>query len=278
MEVPHADVSRVIPGVVRQRLVPPDVDWEGLTPDLRAMWSGIVWSREGRGDLAWWGWAQVDDPALLAWRDAERGRVLRELGLHDMAEAIEAPALERADDPVVEVMLRISLTADAVGRNDVPTAAERLAEAQALASELGATADSPRLARQRLRLAWVGAEVDWIHGRDPDGTGLPTRGPDNSVQWPADHAHGSDFHRAKSLLFAGMVHRDLVLLDRAAGLAPAGLAWAVHLARLELGALDGAARAGAAWARCVAPPHVADVVAASPTAQRLVALLDSGRS
>ncbi len=262
------DADEVTPHL-RARLVPADVDWDALGAPERALWRGVVWSRAGRGDLAWRSWSDVDTPGLMAWRAAEQGRVLRELGLHDAAEALEAPALDAAADPVVAVMLRISLAADAVGRNEVDLAARRLAAARAAATSVRDAGDSPRLARQRLRLAWVGAEVDWIHGRTPDGAGLPTRAPDGAILWPHDHVHGSDFHRAKSLLFAGMVHRDLGLLDRAVDLAPAGLAWALHLARAELGAPDGERSAAQAWARCVPPPHVAAAVAASPTALRL---------
>ena len=261
-----------VPSDLRASLIPADIEWGALSAAERALWAGIVWSRSGRGDLAWSSWGRVDDPRLAAWRAAEQGRVLRELGLHADAEAVEAPALESAEDPVVAVMLRISLTADAVGRNAIDLAARRLAAAREASSRAEAASDSPRLARQRLRLAWVGAEVDWIHGRAPDGSGLPSRAVDGSIQWPADHAHGSDFHRTKSLLFAGMVHGDLDLLDRAIEIAPTGLAWAAHLARAALGAPDGERSAARAWSRCVPPPHVAAAVAATPTARRLRAV------
>lgn len=250
------------------RLLPSDVDLS--RPDRhassRAVWLGIVWSRLGRADLAWSFWDRVGARALQPWLAAERGRVLRELGLHEEAERLEWPALAGAEDPVDAAMLRVSLTADAVGRGDVEGAVRRL---EAARDAVGALLDSPRAARQRLRLTWVGVEVAWVTGGRPSTAGLPRLRRDGQLELPADLRHGSAFHHAKALLFGGLVARSLGLLDRAAEVAPPVLAWAVHLARADAGAPDGLAAARSAWGCIVPPPAHAAAVAATPTAQRL---------
>lgn len=251
------------------RLLPPDVD---LTSGWRsaggsAVWRAVVWGRLGRGDLAVDQLDAVTDPSLQAWIGAERGRILRELGLHAAAEERELAALELAEDPVDAAMLRVSLAADAVGHGDAGVAAERLATAQAAVAALH---DGPRAARQRLRLGWVTTEVALLTGAPVPSAGMPSW--DDVAGEPvlgADLRWGSTFHRVKALLFAGVVRSDVRLLDAAAREAPAVLAWAVHLARADLGVPGALAAARAAWAHVVPPPEVAAEVAATPTARRL---------
>jgi hypothetical protein len=231
------------------------------------IWSGIVWSRLGRGDLAWAHWDRVHLPDLQPWIAAERGRVVRELGLHARAESIEWPALLAASDAVDRAMLRISLTADAVGAGDATVATRRL---EAAARDVRALPAGPRTSRQRLRLAWVGVEVAYLRGERPPTGGLPWWDePAGRPGFPPDHRWGSDFHTAKGLLFAGIVHGDRRLLDAAAEAAPPVLRWAVELARADQGVAGALGRARAAWAQVVPPPHVAEEVAATPTAARL---------
>jgi hypothetical protein len=231
------------------------------------VWLGVVWSRLARGDLAWAYWDRVKLPDLQPWIAAERGRVVRELGLHARAEALEWPALLAVTDPVDEAMLRVSLVADAVGMGDPQRAARRLEVAGEVVEVLE---DGPRAARQRLRLAWVGVEVAFLRGETPSPDGLPWWDEDaDAPGFPDDHRWGSDFHTAKGLLFAGIVHGDLRLLDAAAAVAPPVLRWAVELARADHGAADGLVQAGEAWAAVVPPPGVADEVAATPVAERL---------
>ncbi len=250
------------------RLLPPDVDL--ARPDrhasARPVWLGIVWSRLGRADLAWAFWDRVGARAVQPWLAAERGRVLRELGLHEEAERLEWPALAAAEDPVDLAMLRISLAADAVGRGDVEGASRRFEAAREAVDELP---DTPRAARQRLRLTWVGVEVAWVTGGQPTAEGLPRLDATGAPQLPDDLRHGSDFHRAKALLFGGLVARSLDLLDRAAELAPPVLAWAIDLARADLGAHGALERARTHWTAIVPPPEHAAAVRATPTAQRL---------
>jgi hypothetical protein len=231
------------------------------------VWYGVVWSRLGRGDLAWAHWDRVQLPELQPWLAAERGRVVRELGLHARAEALEWPALLAAADPVDQAMLRVSLVADAVGGGDLERASRRLDAARTAVEVLE---DGPRAARQRLRLAWVGVEVAYLRGEVASGEGLPwwdeaAGGP----AFPADHRWGSTFHTAKGLLFAGIVHGDLRLLDAAASTAPPVLRWAVELARADHGASAALELAREAWAQVVPPPSVAEEVAATPVAERL---------
>jgi hypothetical protein len=271
-------------------LLPPDVDLAsgaGLRHEAAVpVWYGVVWSRLGRGDLAWRHWDRVQLPELQPWIAAERGRVLRELGLHAEAEALEWPALLRAD-PIDAAMLRISLTADAVGLGDRDRARRRL---EAAREAVAALVESPRAARQRLRLTWVGVEVAYLDGVAPSADGLPwwdaQAGDDRTDRtdrmerpaagdggggpgYPADHAWGSGFHTAKGLLFGGIVRGDLRLLDAAAAVAPPVLAWGVHLARADAGVPGALDAARTAWAATAAPPHVAREVAATPTARRL---------
>lgn len=249
--------------------MPPDVDLASPArhASARPVWLGMVWSRLGRCDLAWAFWDRVGAASVQSWVAAERGRVLRELGLHAEAERLEWPALAAAEDPVDRAMLQVSLAADAVGRGDVDAATRRWDVAR---RAVGALADSPRAARQRLRVTWVGVEVAWAAGASPSPEGLPppprTGG---EVHLPADLQHGSSFHRAKALLFGGLVAGSLPLLELAVVDAPPMLAWAVHLARADMGATDAFEAARAAWAVIVPPGHLAGQVASTPTAHRL---------
>ena len=84
--------------------------------DAAAVWNGVVWGRLGRCDLAWAWWDSVDEPTLQPWIAGERGRILRELGLHEQAAEVEEEGLTTARDVVDVVLLRLSLAADAVGR------------------------------------------------------------------------------------------------------------------------------------------------------------------
>lgn len=254
-------------------LLPPDIDLRtgrGLRHEAaRPVWLGVVWGRLGRGDLAWAHLDRVGLPELQPWIAAERGRILRELGLHAAAERLEWPALARAEDPVDAAMLRVSLTADAVGLGDLDRAERRLLGARGAVAQLP---DSARAARQRLRLTWVEVEVAYLAGREPDPTRLPWWRYDDEVGDPAlhrDHASGSSFHTAKGLLFGGVVRGDVKLLDAALDQAPPALAWAVHLARVGLGVAGAEEQARRAWREVVPPPGWEAEVAATLTAQRL---------
>jgi hypothetical protein len=266
------------PDAALRALLPPDVDlsvgWRHEA--ARPVWFGSVWSRLGRADLAWEHWDRVQLPDLQPWIAAERGRVLRELGLHASAESLEWPALLAARDPVDAAMLRVSLTADAVGSGDLAVAERRLAAA---VTAVTALADGPRAARQRLRLAWVQVEVTFLRaGAGPDGSRPAWPSADGLPWWdveaerpgyPADHAWGSDFHTAKGLLFAGVVRGDRRLLDASAAIAPDALAWAVHLARADADLPGAESLARQAWMRVVPPPGVTAAVARTPVARRL---------
>lgn len=250
-------------------LLPPDVDLEtGWRHEAAVpVWHGVVWGRLGRGDLAWAHLDRVELPSLRPWIAAERGRIVRELGLHGEAEALELPALLEAHDPVDAAMLRISLAADAVGLGDVPRAVRRLAAARRAVEALP---DTPRAARQRLRLGWVTTEVALISGQAPPLAGTPRWDEvAGAPALPSELAWGSAFHRAKALLFAGVTRDDDRLLSAAAVEAPAVLAWAVHLARADRGHTDALAEARAAWRDVIPPPAHAEAVAAAPTAVRL---------
>ena len=246
------------PGAALKALLPADVDLKGTLRHqaARPVWIGMVWGRLGRGDHAWACFDRVRLPALQPWIAAERGRLLRELGDHTAAEAIEWPALVRADDPVDAAMLRTSLVADAVGSGDRTRATSRL---QAARQAVASLPDGPRAARQRMRLSWVEVEVAWLRGEAPPADDLPTwsegfAGP----QLPRDYAAGTRFHAAKGLLFAGVVRADPRLLDAAAEDAPPALLWAVHAARADAGRSGAGEAAQTARASVVPPPGGAD--------------------
>jgi hypothetical protein len=250
-------------------LLPPDVDLAGPLrhPAAVPVWHGVVWGRLGRGDLAWAHLDRVRLPRFQPWIAAERGRILRELGLHAEAERLELPALLDADDPTDAAMLRVSLAADAVGLGDAARAARRWEAAREAVEDLP---DGPRAARQRLRLGWVAIEVAFVTGQPAPVAGTPWW--DEAGGAPVltdDLAWGSAFHRSKALLFGGIARGEPRLLEAAAEIAPPVLAWAVHLARADAG-VDGAAElARQAWARVVPPPAHAAAALATPTAERL---------
>lgn len=275
---------------MQRALLPADVAaaWPRSSTAVRSVWTGVVWSRSARCDLAWAWWDVVSgagdgsplvagppgpaDPGtaprgLAAWIAAERGRCLRELGLHQAAQDLEVPALVAANDPIDAATLHISLVADAVGLVRPDQARTRLEAARRAVASLP---EGPRAARQRLRLAWVGVEVALLTGSVPASDGVP-RWDDvaGGPLLPDDHAHGSRFHTAKGLLFGAVVHDDARLLAAAHELAPGMLRWAVLLAladRGEPGAIHAARRA---WRLVVPPPGFEPAVAASATARRL---------
>jgi hypothetical protein len=239
---PSSDLPPTASPEALARLLPPDVDLatgRGLRHEAaRPVWHGVVWGRLARGDLAWAHFDRVNLRELAPWIAAERGRVLRELGHHADAESIEWPALLNADDPVDQAMLRISLVADAVGIGDVRRATSRLEAAQQAVDALPA---GPRTSRQRIRLTWVRAEVALIGGCDLQDARarVPSwHPPTGQPLLDDDHRWGTDFHRAKSLLFGGVLHRDGSLLAAAAALAPPMLRWAVLLAQRDVPVLE----------------------------------------
>lgn len=252
-----------------QELLPPDV--RGDLTDLRHpeaidVWYGLVWSRLGRGELAWAWWDQVEAPELQPWIHAERGRTLRELGLHEQAEEHDLAGLEDAWDIVDVVMLRLSLVADAIGRGDMDKAQMRYEAAAPLIDELP---ESPRLVRQRLRRAWIAVELALHSGEDPPVELLPHWDPEEGVVFPREYGQGSAFHAAKGLLFAGIAREDGRLLDAAADIAPPILRWAVELARDDRAREGALALARESWDRLVPPPGYEEAVRSTDVARRL---------
>lgn len=249
------------------RLLPPDVPESHPHPRAIEVHNGVVWSLLGRCDLAWEWWEACDVDELQPWIMAEQGRVLRELGLHLDAESYDAEGLVLARDPIDAATLRIGLVADAVGRGDSRLCNQRLGVATHDVENLQ---DGPRTARQRIRLAWVEVEVALLTNREPMLFGLPAAGEDATIDFPPDFEHGSDFHRAKGLLFGGIARHEPRLLDAALELSPPMLTWAIHLARADFGvegALDEAKRA---WKEITPPPPYAEDVANGPTGTQLV--------
>lgn len=239
---------------------------------MRVAWDGVVWGRLGRGDRAWLCWSTVGDPSLAAWIAAERGRVLRELGLHTAARELDLAGLAVARDVTDTVMLRISLAADRLGeglRSDPDEAAAHASELLTTALPLLAELPpGPRTARQRLRAGWLAVEISLARGERLDAHELPWRD-DHGLRYQDDYDAGSDFHRAKGLLFAGVARRDRWLLGQSASLAPPALAWAAQLALFDLGDEPAIRRAIAVWDELRPPPGHERSVATSPVAVRL---------
>lgn len=264
---------------MKELTLPPDEALDELVPvdvpvdptDLRHpaeldVWYGHVWSRLGRGDLAWEWWDQVEVEVLGPWVAAERARVLRELGLHAAASWYDELGLSTVHDPVEMVMLRLGLAADALGLGDAEGAAIRFGAADALLRTLP---DGPRTARQRLRRSWVAVELSAFSAAELDLDTLPDLDEDGEPSFPDDYDSGTRFHRAKGLLFAAIARRDADLLDAAAAAAPPMLLWAVELARADRGDEGADDRAREAWDAIVPPPGYEEDVQRTPTAKRI---------
>ena len=229
-------------------------------PEL-AWRAGYRWMRLGRHDHAWAWWERVDDPLLATRVHVSRAASLRELRLHRSAQLEDQAAVEADLADGWEVAgARIGLVADAVGEGDVREANDRLLGAVESVRVLPEDLPSDR---QRIRLGWVACEVALMTGGVP-AVRLPHFDRDGELSAPSEYRAGSDHHLAKGLLFAGVLARDPGVLDVAAGLAPPGLVWAVHLARADLD-VDGAREAARdAWSEVVPPPELADAVADPP--------------
>jgi hypothetical protein len=252
-----------------QRWLPPVTAGSARDPaasaSAAAVWCGVVWGRLGRGDVAWAWWDSVDDPQLQPWIAAERGRLLREVGLHAQAKGHDAAGLATAVDLTDVVMLRLSLAADWVGLAEPALAASALSSASDLLDELQ---DGPRTARQRLRRTWVSVEVAMASGRPPSVDGLPA-GTAQQPLFDEDYQHGTDFHRAKGLLFAAVVRAEPGLLPLSVELAPPALQWAIELARLDAGDQSAGPRAMAAWRAVVGPPGHEAAIRRALTSRRI---------
>lgn len=234
-------------------------------PEVAELLHGMVWTRLADGPQAWAWFDRVTAPPLLSWVLAEKGRFLRELGLHEAAEALDLEALAIAADLTDVVRARVSLVADAIGRGEFEVARLRLEAVDAI---LGRTEVTPSLARQRLRRSWVAVEVALVHGEPPPTDGLPHL--DGGQVWfPPEQAHGTRFHAAKGLLFGFAATGDERLLDLAAADAPPMLAWAVHLARADAGGTGALEAAKQSWARVLPPPGFAQQVSRTSVAKRL---------
>jgi len=229
--------------------------------------AGYLAARHGRYDQADGAWSRAlvsASPALAAVVYAARGSAARQFGLHARAEADDERALSLAEDGPTAAAALIGLAADRVGHGDLTGASARLVAAVAAVAGLGdALADD----RQRIRLAWVRAEVALMSGASPPR--LPVARGDGTVDRPAEYRAGTRYHEAKGLLFGGVVRRDAASLAAAADRAPASLLWAVELARSDLGDPGALARAAAAWGQVVVPARLRGEVAATATTQRL---------
>jgi tetratricopeptide (TPR) repeat protein len=140
---------------------------------------------------------QHADAALGAAAGVTRASVLRQLALHERAEAQDVRSLALLDvappdHPARRDLLaagRIGLAADAVGTDPGNGALLdwRLADARAVAAGAGA--------RQQVRLAWVSGEVELCRGNWAGAARAFAEARDRSVQL------GARRHEAKSLLF-----------------------------------------------------------------------------
>ncbi len=89
------------------------------------------------------------------------------------------------------------------------------------------------------------------------------------MTFPPAYRHGSVFHAAKGLLFAGIARDDGRLLDAAADIAPPVLRWAIELARDDRHREGALRNAREAWSALVPPPGYEEAAGRTPTAERL---------
>ena len=130
----------------------------------------------------------------------------RQLGRHGVAQGYDEGALaasEGAGEAGFDALL--GLAADAVGLGEGQAAAERLAQAAALADA------RPDWWRQRVRLDWVRAEVALLEGRPEDAVAAA-----HAAVELAEHS-GAPRHVAKGLLFQGVAQVEAGRPDEAAG-------------------------------------------------------------
>jgi tetratricopeptide (TPR) repeat protein len=139
------------------------------------------------------------DPALRSLVSSTRGSLLRQLGHHRLATALDGAALAASDDAEAAADALIGLAADALGMGRLPMAQALLERAQHVAVA----------ARSQVRLGWVRAETAMSAGTF-----------DTAVR----HAEAA-LLAAQKPLAAGVVsvrHRVKSQLVRAAALACAG--------------------------------------------------------
>lgn len=137
---------------------------------------------------------------------ATAASVRRQLGQHAVARGLDEQARALAGDTAEAAFdAELGLAADAVGLGDVTTAQTMLAQATARAQS------RPDWWRQRVRLAWVQAEVALLVG-DPEAAAAAVA---PAVQ--TAEASGAPRHVAKSLLFLGVAQVQAGALDEAAG-------------------------------------------------------------
>ena len=139
-------------------------------------------------------------PAASTWASHHR-----QVGLHAEAAAHDARALELAGDDDARFDALLGLAADAVGQGDRGAAAERLAEAEAVAE-----ARRGERWRPSVRLDWVRAEVALLDERADDAADAAQDAVD-----VAEEAHAPR-HVAKSLLFRGVAEQSGGDVDAAA--------------------------------------------------------------
>ncbi len=189
----------------------------GVDPLTRAVEAAAAAGQEGEAMAAGWllgvclaatgryGSALgVLDP-LVSSAQTPEGRVLgslaagtvasihRQLGRHSVAQGYDEAAVagsEGEGEAGFDGLL--GLAADAVGLGAPEEAASRLAEAAQLAD------DRPDWWRQRVRLGWVRAEVDLLHGRTDEAAAAAA----DAVELA--ERSGAPRHVAKGLLFLGV--------------------------------------------------------------------------
>ncbi|MBW3661946.1 MAG: hypothetical protein KY469_02515 [Actinobacteria bacterium] len=229
--------------------------------------NGLLWAYAGRYDRAWAWWDRITDPAYAARIRAARAQTLRDLALHERAEAEDRAGLAVAARQEDRAGLLIGFVADAIGLGNGPEARHRFRQASRELALLGESVDAEI---ERIRFGWVAAEIQLLTGEGATLSMLPSFSDDREqVMIPERYEVGGEYHLAKGLLFAGVLTRDVELLEEAAVRAPPGLAWAVHLARESMGVEGALAEARAAWKEVVPPPRHAPEAGRTSTALRL---------
>lgn len=219
----------------------------GVDPLTRAVEAATATGQEGEAMAAGWllgvclgaagrygGALGVLDP-LVSSAQTPEGRVLgslaaatvasihRQLGRHSVAQGYDEAAVAGSEgDGEAGFDGLLGLAADAVGLGAPEEAASRLAEAARLAD------DRPDWWRQRVRLGWVRAEVDLLHGRTDEAAAAAAAAVELAEQ------SGAPRHVAKGLLFLGVAQIEAGRTVEATGTLRRGALLAENLGTLPL--------------------------------------------
>jgi len=200
---------------------------------------GRACSLADRGEYASsWRLLDADQQVSATFAAVLKASMLRQLGLHSAAAALDVIAWQAAAAEQESAWAALGLSADWVGRGDWQRAGFWLRKAEAGSGSVGVRhRDWWDMASAH---AWVSAEVALLEGRPADAVGVLARVPN-----PSPARLRQDHHRAKTALFLaasfltlGDKARARPLVDQCLALAqPAGLqplCWPAHRLAVDI--------------------------------------------